>query len=79
MTEFQVSTIDVSPGSVKNAIDESSLRGFLNEMSYPKGLQEVVVLGLQKIPFRYFILDDSGSMSEPDGHIVVKKGNMTIY
>ena len=36
------------------------------------GLQDAVVKGLDEVPFRYIICDDSGSMSESDGNMLVK-------
>ena len=36
------------------------------------GLQDAVVKGFEEVPIRYIICDDSGSMSESDGNMLVK-------
>ena len=40
--------------------------------NYLLGLQDAVVKGLEEVPVRYIICDDSGSMSESDGNMLVK-------
>lgn len=51
-------------------------RKFLDDNHWPKGLQETFFKNLQKIPIRFFICDDSGSMALEDGHrLVTRPGN----
>jgi len=40
--------------------------------NYLLGLQDAVVKGLEEVTIRYIICDDSGSMSESDGNMLVK-------
>lgn len=43
---------------------------------WPVGLQNYIILkAVAETPFRYFICDDSGSMSERDGNKIVATGN----
>lgn len=51
--------------------NEGGAREFLLEQKWPKGLQDTFVKNLDKIAFRYFICDDSGSMSMNDGTVAV--------
>lgn len=53
--------------SIKN---ESILRAFLNLNRWPKSLQDNFINSVNNIPLRYFIYDDSGSMSITDGEMV---------
>ena len=55
-------------------VNEPLLGVFLNGMKYPEGLQEVLLRGLKKVPIRFFLIDNSGSMSESDGNVLVKHG-----
>jgi len=53
-------------------VNENAVKTFLTSKQWPAGLQDVIVRGLKKIPIRYFICDDSGTMSDPDGNILLK-------
>lgn len=68
----------INVGDINVDLDESSLRGYLNEHKYPAGIIEVVSKGLKKVPIRFFVIDDSGSMSETDGNLLVKSGMCNI-
>jgi hypothetical protein len=55
--------------------NEGGAREFLSIQGFPPGLQDCFVDSLKKIPLRFFILDDSGSMATNDGkRIVVSQG-----
>jgi hypothetical protein len=41
--------------------------GFLNKNGWPAGLQDAVSATIRRMPIRYVICDDSGSMSSSDG------------
>jgi hypothetical protein len=41
--------------------------GFLNKNGWPAGLQDAVTATIRRMPIRYVICDDSGSMSSSDG------------
>ena len=48
-------------------VNEESAREYLREHSWPIGLQDPLLNEIKKIPIRYFICDDSGSMTTMDG------------
>lgn len=48
--------------------NEAGIREFLSGELWPIGLQDTFIQNLQKIPMRFFICDDSGSMIANDGH-----------
>lgn len=50
---------------------------FLMLRSWPKGLQNTFIENLNKIPLRYFICDDSGSMITNDGKRVTNVNGKT--
>lgn len=55
-------------------IDEEGARRYLRAHSWPAGLQEALLRGLQRVPLRFMLVDDSGSMAIEDGHRVVSVG-----
>jgi hypothetical protein len=55
----------------ETGINETGIRAFLTEHQWPKGLQEIFIRNLNIVPMRYFICDDSGSMSHNDGKLLV--------
>ena len=48
-------------------VNEVKAREFLHNNAWPPGLQDALIKGLKKIPIRYIICDDSGSMTTNDG------------
>jgi len=50
------------------AIFVAEARYYLSENGWTQGLQDIILKNLVKVPLRYFICDDSGSMSANDGH-----------
>jgi hypothetical protein len=56
-------------------IDEHTADKFLSKYSWPKGLREIVIRGCRKVPLRFFLVDDSGSMIINDGKRLVSQGN----
>lgn len=55
--------------------NEGGAREFLSVHGFPIGLQDAFIETLTKLPMRFFILDDSGSMAMNDGkRIVVSNG-----
>lgn len=52
-------------------------REFLAANGWPEGLQHTLIASAAKIPLRYFICDNSGSMATSDGKRVVGSGNQT--
>ena len=67
-----LSAAELSECEQNETVNEAGLRNFLMAKSWPNGLQECLIRGVKKIPIRYFICDDSGSMSYSDGKQIVK-------
>ena len=59
--------------------DEAGIRKYLAKAGWPRGLQQAVIDTAHKIPIRYFITDDSGSMLTNDGHRLVGSGPKTKF
>lgn len=57
--------------------EEGYTREFLSNKLWPAGLQKFLLKNVAKIPFRFFICDDSGSMACNDGKRLVGSGNNT--
>ena len=51
--------------------DANAARAFLAKHHWPVGLQEAMVKSCKKMPVRFFITDDSGSMLTNDGNRLV--------
>jgi len=65
----------VPPTTLPQFQNEGGAREFLQGQGFPQGLQDSFIETLGKIPLRFFILDDSGSMAMNDGkRIVVSNG-----
>jgi hypothetical protein len=61
--------------NVRAPINEAGAREFLTANNWPAGLQDTFVENLKRIPIRFFICDDSGSMIASDGHKLVHTGH----
>lgn len=64
---------------VMGPYNDAGARDFLSKHAWPPGLQDTFINNLHKIPYRYFICDDSGSMCSPDGHKMVEKGGRRTF
>jgi hypothetical protein len=54
-----------------SSMNEGAVREILSaKYKWPTGLQTLLISSLQRIPLRFFICDDSGSMMTTDGHRV---------
>ncbi len=61
-----------NPSTLHTTIpNETAIKEYLTSCKWPTGLQEAFIRNLNKIPVRFFICDDSGSMSLDDGHCLV--------
>jgi len=60
-------------------IDGDGLKNFLQREGFPRGLYPVVLDNLRRLPIRFIIADDSGSMMTNDGHRVIIQGHQTRY
>ena len=57
---------------------DEAARQFLTSRKWPAGFQTLLLNQLtEKVPIRFFICDDSGSMAENDGNTLVTNG--TVY
>jgi hypothetical protein len=63
--------------SFKLKTDEPKARQFLQKYRFPEGLVQTVFKSCRKLPLRFFIVDDSGSMLTNDGRRLLSQGNST--
>jgi hypothetical protein len=63
-----------APPALPQFQNEGGAREFMLTQGFPAGLQDTFVETLAKIPLRFFILDDSGSMATNDGKRIVQSG-----
>jgi hypothetical protein len=59
--------------------NEDNTKDFLSKHDWPLGLQNLLLQNIVEIPFRFFICDDSGSMSTKDGKRIILGSNGTSY
>lgn len=64
-----------SAGFFQGVQNEGGAREFLTQHKWPNALQDAFLANLAKTPIRFFICDDSGSMSISDGYRIVENGN----
>eukprot|EP00600_Ochromonadales_sp_CCMP1393_P005096 CAMPEP_0174960040 /NCGR_PEP_ID=MMETSP0004_2-20121128/3495_1 /TAXON_ID=420556 /ORGANISM="Ochromonas sp., Strain CCMP1393" /LENGTH=400 /DNA_ID=CAMNT_0016208393 /DNA_START=728 /DNA_END=1933 /DNA_ORIENTATION=+ len=67
---------DIIQHDLSTAINEPAAREFLTANKWPLGLQDTFLKNLARIPMRFFICDDSGSMSATDGHKLMSNGSV---
>lgn len=66
---------DTGSETLPQFLNEPGARQFLQSKGFPEGLQDAFIGTLSKVPIRFFILDDSGNMSNHDGkRVVVSNG-----
>lgn len=89
--DYHVEAVAADPDSVRGAepvqaapqiisrdlshINAGGAKEFLQQKGWPEGLQNAFVDNLAKVPIRFFICDDSGSMMTNDGHKLVDGKN----
>jgi len=54
--------------------NKEGVKRFLTQSNWPPGLQEALIKSITKIPIRFFIVDDSGSMLSNDGKRRIGEG-----
>jgi hypothetical protein len=54
--------------------NDNAIRSYLEEYGWPVGLQSTFIHNLNRVPIRFFICDDSGSMTTADGKTTVRTG-----
>jgi hypothetical protein len=52
---------------------------YLNHNGWPIGMQTALLRCISKVPIRFFIIDDSGSMVTNDGHMMTGVGSKTRF
>ncbi len=57
------------------AANEAAGSDFLSKHHWPPGLINVLLKNIKKIPVRFFIVDNSGSMATADGQHLVVSGS----
>jgi hypothetical protein len=57
--------------------NEIGAREFLSANYWPRGMQDTFIQNVARIPIRFFICDDSGSMIASDGHRLMTHANQT--
>ncbi len=55
---------------INTPLNEVSARAYLTENGWPAGLQDSIINTMRRIPIRYYIIDNSGSMETEDGWVV---------
>lgn len=61
-------TLSLGPVGVQGATD------YLTRHGWPNGMQQAILKEMSRIPYRFFICDDSSSMVTNDGHKIVGEG-----
>lgn len=65
---------NASAATLHQVLDHQGAVSYLTNHGWPMGLQQALLKNLERIPMRFFICDDSGSMSCSDGHRLVGEG-----
>jgi len=63
--------------TVPGGVNIRATKEFLTKHNWPLGLQEALIKSCERMPVRFFITDDSGSMLTNDGHRIVGSGDRT--
>jgi hypothetical protein len=66
-----------SPINLNHNPDYIATKELLNTKHWPIGYQNFLMKSVEKVPYRFFICDDSGSMSTNDGRHLVGSGTTT--
>lgn len=59
-------------GTFTRPIREKEAKKFVAKHNWSRGLQESLLTSCRKIPIRFFIVDDSGSMATNDGNRIIR-------
>ena len=68
--------IPISQTGPSSIADRSAAVAYLTRNGWPIGLQDTLLSGLNRLPMRFFIVDDSGSMATSDGHRLIVQGSI---
>ena len=58
-----------------NKISEDGLKEYLRIQGWPNGMTTLTLKSIKSTPFRYYVIDDSGSMSTHDSYRLLIEGN----
>ena len=72
--EWPAGLVDAVIRTFNRGPTEGPARALLSSQSWPGGMQETFFRCCKKMPIRFFIVDDSGSMSTNDGKKIVRAG-----
>ena len=72
---WPVSLRDQIVRTFSRPINEAATHTFFDRHDWPYGLREIIFRDCKKVPLRFYVADDSGSMSSTDGTRIVKKPN----
>ena len=67
---------EINPPNAAVNINEAAAFAYLRSHNFPIGLIKAYIDGLKKRPIRFFIIDDSGSMSTNDGKMLIDQKNV---
>lgn len=77
ITEWPIGLRNAITSQFDIAPNEKSAKAYLQAHAWPKGMQTTILKSSQKIPIRFMIVDDSGSMGTTDGKRTVGTGAQT--
>lgn len=63
------------PHDIHSPVNSSGAHAYLKDHKWPQGLAETLIRNLEKMPIRFVICDDSGSMMANDGHRFTLQSN----
>ena len=76
-TPQQIYAQSAPPPPPPGGINRDGLNKFLSGKGWPQGMIAAVEKSCAMFPLRFFIVDDSGSMSTNDGHRMIGTGRET--
>ena len=65
-------------GTFERPVDVSNAKKFLGRHNWCRGMQSALIQSCKKIPIRFFIIDDSGSMITNDGNKILRTNTQDI-
>ena len=70
-----ISTGPAAAAAIQTQVNSAAIRDFLaNEHLWSEGMQDLVIDSFAKLPCRFFICDNSGSMMANDGKKINRSG-----
>lgn len=73
----QINTLPPRSNIFDNVTDDNNAKQYLSHHGWPPGMQNAILKSFAKVPLRFFIVDDSGSMLTNDGHMLTGVGSKT--